>query len=325
MFFSLIFHLFLSLAGGGSNQPLPAQAQPQDAVPMLQVSGYDEATATSFAHRLPLLTAYEGFGPRRKPSTSLGVVPNAESALVLDERTWNVLYEKSSNEKRSIASITKLMSALVLLDQQLDPAKTATVTRADYRTGGLYHVFAGEQYTVQDLWMVGLISSDNVAIATLARSTGLSEEEFVAKMNAKAAELGMNDSTFVEPTGINSGNTSTAADIAKLLHAALEKKEITDTLRRPVYQFQPLNKADVRKAISTDTLLSSFINKAPYQVVGGKTGFTYEAGYCMTIRVDGPNDNDDIIVVLLGADTPDDRVQGVKGLVDWTYANYLWP
>jgi D-alanyl-D-alanine carboxypeptidase len=120
MIFSMIMHIFLSLSGGAQRQPLTAQAQPQQAE-MQEIRGFDDATATSFAHRLPLLSEFEGFGPRRKPSTSLGVVPNAESALVIDERTWTVLYEKSPNEKRSMASITKLMTAMVLHDQQFDP------------------------------------------------------------------------------------------------------------------------------------------------------------------------------------------------------------
>lgn len=320
----MIMHLFLSLTGASpERQPLPAQAQPAE-VEMVNIQGFDDATATAYAHRLPLISEFEGFGPRRKPSASLGVVPNAESILVIDERTWNVLYEKSSDETRSMASITKLMSALVLLDLEFDPAQVVTVLRSDYRIGGLFHVFAGEEYTAQDLWMIGLISSDNVAIISLVRSTGLSEEAFVAKMNEKAVELGMENTSFVEPTGINAGNVSTAQDIAKLVQAGLSRVEIADTLRRPVYQFEPLNKPGIRTSISTNTLLNSFINAQPYQIVGGKTGFTYEAGYCMAIRVDGPAENDDVIVVVLGADTPEARVQGVKGLVDWTYENYLW-
>lgn len=324
MLFSLIMHLFLGLtAGEPERQPLPAQAQPQ-AVAMQDVRGFDEATATAFAHRLPLLSEFETFGPRRQPSASLGVVPEAESALVIDQRTWTVLYDKSAGEKRSMASITKLMTALVLLEEEMDTAATVTVFRSDYRIGGLFHVFAGEEYTVQDLWMIGLISSDNVAISSLVRATGLTQDEFVQKMNDKAAALDMKDTSFVEPTGIDAGNVSTAYDIAKLLHAASQSAQIADALRRPIYQFEPLNKPGVRKSITTNTLLNSFVNQDPYKIVGGKTGFTYEAGYCMTIRVDGPAENDDVIVVLLGADSPEARVQGVKGLVDWTYDNYLW-
>jgi len=71
-------------------------------------------------------------------------------------------------------------------------------------------------------------------------------------------------------------------------------------------------------------LLSSYINQDPYKLVGGKTGFIYEAGYCLGVKEDGPDKQDEVIVVVLGSETNPDRFLDVKGLVDWTYQNYKW-
>ncbi len=329
MFLSSILQFFLSMVGLASPTPavLPPQiVEPASAAsfaPMEQIVGIEESLGIAFNHSLPVAAATT-FGPRRIPSDSLGVLTNAHSALIIDERTWTPLFEKQVDHQQPIASISKLMSALVILDEGLDPAKHVIISKADYIPGGFIHFYSGEEVLMQDLWMTGLIASDNVAIAAMVRATGLSGEEFVAKMNAKAIELGMTNSSFHEPTGISEQNVSTAHDVARLLHEAMSKTTITDAVRRPIYRFEPLNKKGIRTAATTNELLKSFVNKAPYQVMGGKTGFTNEAGYCLSVVVDGPNPADDVIVVVLGAPSNNDRFLEVKGLVDWVYANYEW-
>ncbi len=325
MLFDAFFHLFLLVTGQVTPETLAPTALPVAAAEsMVTYEGVEDSLGFAFSHRLPLPSEIGGFGPRRIPSDSIGILTTAESALIIDERTWSVLYEKSPQEVRSIASLTKMMTALVLLDEGIDMSSDITISRADYRAGGVINVFSGEILSTQDVWMIGLIASDNVAVAALVRSTGLTTEEFVARMNANAAALGLSSSSFVEPTGIDSLNVSTAQDITKLVAEAMKHVEITDAVRRPFYRFEPKNKAGVRTAQTTNVLLKSFVNKDPYQVLGGKTGFTNEAGYCLSVIVDGPNPADNVIVVLLGADSTEDRFQEVKGLVDWTYENYRW-
>lgn len=328
MFFASLLQLFFFLAGGAQPAPVSLSA-PQTAsaaaAPSVEIiSGVESSLQMAFNHSLPVATASKSFGPRRIPSESLGILTSAESALIVDERTWSVLFDKNTSERRPLASITKLMTGLVVLDEGLEPSRRVVIQKSDYRAGGIIHLFNGEETTMQDLWMLALIPSDNVAAAALVRATGLSQEEFVARMNAKAVELGMVHTTFVEPTGISELNTSTAADVALLLQEAMRHVEITDAVRRPIYTFEPFNKKGVRTARSTNELLTSFVNRDPYAVVGGKTGFTYEAGYCLAVVIDGPNPADNVIVVLMGAPSNDDRFQEVKGLVDWAYANYEW-
>lgn len=324
MLFEAFFQLFLLVTGHVTPDSFTVPQPVAAAATMETFAGVEDSLGVSFSHRLPLPSEANGFGPARLASDSLGILTTAESALIVDERTWSVLYEKAPQAVRPIASITKLMTALVLLDYGVDMSSEITISRADYRLGGLINVFSGEIFSTQDVWMVGLIASDNVAISALVRSTGLSEEEFVRRMNAKAVELGMIDSAFVEPTGIENGNVSTANDLTKLLAEAMKQVQISDAVRRPFYRFEAKNKPGVRTAQTTNVLLKSFVNEAPYQILGGKTGFINEAGYCLSVIVDGPNPADNIIVILLGADSTEDRFQEVKGLVDWVYGNYRW-
>ncbi len=322
MMLSILFQLFLSL----QSEPLPSgvlEVQAAEEKTFVEIKGVDAITQRSYAHSLPVVQA-TSFGPQRKETDSLGVLTSADSALVLDKRTSSSLFEKSSTDKRSIASITKLMTVLTLYDLDLDMQQVVTIAKGDYIAGGKIQYFTGEQFLMQDLWLGGLIASDNVAIMAMVRNSGLSFDEFIEAMNQKARELEMHDSSFVEPTGINALNVSSAQDVAKLLLAATEITEITDGLRRPSYTFSPINKEAFRTAVNTNKLVNSYLNEEPYTILGGKTGFTYEAGYCLAVIVEGPNPEQDLIVVVLGADTIEARFQEVKGLIDWTYEQYQW-
>lgn len=323
MMLSILFQIFFSLQQL-ELEPVILEAQAaSEETDFDLVSGYDEVTQLSYSHALPKVDN-SVFGPQRKPSNSLGVLTTANSALVLDKRTQSILFDKASTDQRSIASITKLMTALVLQDLSLDMQRVITIDQSDYIAGGKVHFYTGEEFILQDLWLAGLIASDNVAIRSMVRNSGLTFEEFIEAMNTKATELGMTQSKFVEPTGINANNVSSAHDVALLLQEALSNTEISDAVRRPSYTFSPLNKELYRTASNTNILVNSYLNEQPYEIHGGKTGFTYEAGYCLAVIVEGPENKDDLVVVVLGADTITDRFQEVKGLIDWTYENYIW-
>jgi len=328
MIFSFVFQLFVYTALPQAEVTdlglqMPNQASAANEGDMELIKGYDQTTSTAFAHSLPKV-GDTGFGPQRIDTNSLGVLTTADSAIVVDKRTSKVLFEKETDQVRPIASITKLMTALVLLDQEIDFQSVVTISPLDKKEGGRIWVYQGEQFTLQDLWMAGLISSDNVAIMALVRNSGLSWEGFIEAMNEKAKSLGMENTSFREPTGISRYNVSTASDLVKLYQTVLSQTEIIDAIRRPTYTFSPLNKSATRSIENTNKLLNTYLNEEPYSVLAGKTGFTYEAGYCLGVIVDGPNSNDDLIVIALGADSITARFQEVKGLTDWTYRNFKW-
>ena len=160
----------------------------------------------------------------RSEAQGLGPILNSQSALILDANTGQPLFQKNSNSVRSIASISKLMSAMVLLDANLDPNELITVSNAeiDRLKGTSSRLSIGTTLTREQMLHIGLMSSENRAIHALGRTYPGGMPAFVSAMNQKAQQLGMTNSRFVEPTGLSPQNVSTANDLAKMVKAAAE-------------------------------------------------------------------------------------------------------
>ena len=271
-----------------------------------------------FDHTFPLA---KDKAPVRVESLSRGVVTSAQGVLVMDADSNRVLYSKNPDRVLSAASLTKLLSAVVLNDLTPDWDAKLTITEQDRQNGNRPNFYPGDVFTLKQLLNIGLISSDNDAIAALVRSTGLSHDEFVKKMNEKAKVLGMNDSSFFEPTGLNPASRSTARDILILLRASLKDPKIQEVTSQKSYYVQ--NHRGVHNIYNTDVLLNTFLNQAPYKIIGGKTGFIDESGYSLAIQIKNKDTN--IVVVVLGSKTSDDRFKEIKGLVSWIFQNFQWP
>ena len=218
----------------------------------------------------------------------------ARNAILIDPSTGEVLFAKNSDRSVPIASLTKLMTALVFLEQKPALDTEVEVTAVELKGGGHTQLRRGERVALGDLLHMSLMSSDNVATRVLARESGLSHDEFLARMNRKAVELGLTSSRFVEFTGLDERNVSSASDIARLLHAAANDPLIQEITTTRQYQFATGRR--VHAVYNTNRLLYG-----RYEVMGGKTGFILEAGYCFAtwIRTQGR----DLIAVVLGAPT----------------------
>jgi len=259
--------------------------------------------------------------PQRIVNKSFGLKTTAESIMVVDDQTGTILYNKNSSAILPIASITKLMTALVFLDTDPSWEQKVKILETDQREGGIVYLLLGEEVTIRDLFYLMLISSSNEAAAAIARISGI--ENFTAAMNKKAMELEMLDTYFLDPSGLGSANVSTPADLIKLAKAAFDQPAITQAVTTQEYEFEVLNTGRKGKAINTDQLLKSFLNYDNYQIIGAKTGYLDEAGYCLLLQVkkiDGPS----LTLVLLGTETILDRWQEAKGLIDWVFRNYQW-
>lgn len=261
--------------------------------------------------------------PRKVEPTSIGVVTSAVSAVVVDRATGTVLFEKNIGEPRSIGSITKLMTSYIFLKGNPDLDAPAALMASDIRPGGIQHLSVGDEVTVGDLMRASLVASDNSATAALVRLSGMSEGDFVSRMNEVAAEIGMRATTFMDPTGLSPENRSVAPDIVRLVDEALKVDAIREATQ--------LSSALIRGASgrgytirSTDELLETFLNQPPYRVVGGKTGFLPEAGYCLGSLI-AENGGHEIIVVVLGSETKEGRFHDVKALAAWAYKVFEWP
>lgn len=261
--------------------------------------------------------------PTKVEPTSVGVVTSAVSATVVDRSTGMVLYEKNGDEPRSIGSISKLMTAYVFLRGNPDLDAPAVIVPEDVRSGGVQHVSVNDTVTVRDLLRASLVGSDNSATAALVRISGMREGDFVGRMNEMAAEIGMRATTFLDPTGLSPDNRAIVSDVARLLDAALSVDVIRETTQMSSASFVGAS-GRVYSIRTTDDLLGSFLNQAPYAVVGGKTGYLPEAGYCLGSLV-SENGGHEIMVVVLGSETIAGRFQDVKALAAWAYKAYEWP
>jgi len=289
------------------------------ALPAPAVSFIDASQAVSQGQVFLNSRIYQTNEPYRNNNNSLGMKITATSAMVVDESTGLVLWQKNQDKVQPLASISKLITALVFLDNNPGWDKVMTINISDFRSGGKSHIYSGEEITVRDLFNLSLVASSNSATVVLARSTGLSPEEFVKKMNQKAEKLGMSQSHFVEPTGLSIEKISSATDIIKLAATAFSQAEIRQATIQSEYTFHILNNQRNETAKSTDKLLSSYL-----KINGGKTGYLDESGYCLTAEVNG-NGNHRLLVVVLNSLSDTDRFQDLKALTQWTFDNYTWP
>jgi len=245
----------------------------------------------------------------------------AHSIFVKDKASNKVLYAKDEYSPRPIASITKLMSALVLLENPIHWTSSTVVVEGDLVDN---HMYAGEVYTNEQLWNAGLIASSNKAIMSLVVGTGWDETQFVARMNEKALELGMTHTQFVEPTGLDEKNVSTASDVALLLNAALDKKEIAETVLEKEYT---LSSSAINKSHhmwTTNWLLLNWVPQNSFEIIGGKTGYINASGYNFAVEV--KNDaGKEISVVVLGADTHEGRFTEARDVAKDVFAAFAWP
>lgn len=265
----------------------------------------------------------ETIGPQRlREPYSLGVDLTARNFLAIDVETQKILLAKDIYNQVSIASLTKLMTGLLLAERDIPAKQEITMEAGDEVGGARVSLAAGEKVFFEDLLRASLIESGNNGIMALVRSTGKTSEEWAGLMNSKAKALGMKQTKFVEPTGLDSRNVSTAYDVALLARAAFQKTQLKDALLRAKYNFRTVGGRSVT-AVSTDKLLGSFLNnKDEYQIEGGKTGYLSEAGYCLAAEV--VKDQHHILTVVLGSQTINDRFQDTKSLSFWVFNNYLW-
>ncbi len=255
--------------------------------------------------------------PHKIDNASWGVKITAQSAAVMDKNTGLILWQKNADQVRSLASITKLMTALVFLENNPGWDQLLTMQAIDETSEPKPNILRDETVTVRDLFNVALVASDNNAAKALARSTNLSAEDFVKAMNKKAADLKMNQSLFVEPTGLNSSNQATAVDVLRLAQAAFAKNEIRQAVVQKSYTLNT-QAGRFQKVSSTNNLLRSYLD-----VKAGKTGYIEAAGYCLVVEVANEG-GQEILTVVLGSTAHENRFQDAKILSGWVFKNYQW-
>lgn len=258
-------------------------------------------------------------GPQIKNDLPFPLI-TAKSAAVVDAATGVLLGEKEKDFIAPIASVTKVMTALVFLDTQPAWERTITMERSDNRPGGALFVAPGERLTLYDLFMTMLVGSANNAAIAMTRAAGLSIEEFTERMEVRARSLHLSGTRFVEPTGLDAGNVSSALDLVRLGWQAFQHPNIREALTTKEHVFSTTNTLKRHRVKTTDDLL--LMPTDGYTIVGAKTGFTNEAGY--TFLIEARRGEHGVIVALLGAPTEDDRFHDADMLIHWAFQKYAW-
>ena len=273
---------------------------------------------------LALLTMLRGFGAAAE--TAQGITPATPAvldvpcaaAILIDEDTGTVLYEKNADQQRPIASITKVMTLLLTFEAlsagRISLEDTVPVSEHAYHMGGSQiWLEPGEQMTLNDMLKAICISSANDAAVAVAEFVAGSESAFVEQMNARAAALGLANTHFENACGLDAENhLSTARDVAvmsreMLLHHAEVRNYCSiwmDTLRGGATQL-----------VNTNKMLKTYPG-----ITGLKTGTTSKAGVCISASAE--RNGLRLIAVVLGANSGKERFEAAAALLDYGFANY---
>ena len=259
-----------------------------------------------------LRALHEAMTPRFKTDATGAVVPDvrAAAAIIFDPATGQILYEENSQDKRSIASITKVMTALVYLEDNPDLTSEVTIERGDVYAASTTYLKARDQITAGELLHLLLIASDNGAARALARTSHGGTASFVERMNEKAIELGLQNTSFADPSGLNPDNISSAFDLSHLITFAANDERIASIMRTPTYTVTT-NRRTIPIHSTNHLLLSGDVD-----VMGGKTGFISKAGYCLATLIRLPQGNP-VAVVVLGARSNNGRFWETRHLFNW--------
>lgn len=231
---------------------------------------------------------------------------SAQAYVVADAKTGQIIIDKNPDQPWTPASLTKLVTAMVVLDSKTKLSKTVTMTAVDQTAGACNSGGAciksksGVKFTVDGLFHAALMPSANNAANALARSTGLSQAEFVAKMNQKAAALGATHSHFNEPTGLDPENKTTAADYAKIVAAAFSNAYLRNIAQLSGYTLHSANNAKYTQVIKNTDKLAG-VAGSRIQILGAKTGYLDEAKYNFA-SLSKYNSGQELAIVVLGED-----------------------
>ena len=281
----------------------------------------------------PLLIAEEGSGESAEeliqesaddvwlpvdtvPTEAAALEVGGKSAILMDQTSGTVLFEKNAHEKLAIASVTKVMTLLLVMEA-LDQGRITLedpVTCSDVAAsmgGSQIWLEPGEIMTVHELLKAAAVVSANDACAALAEHISGSIEGFVAEMNTRAAELGMNDTLFLDCSGLSDDAYSSAYDVALMSRELMKHEKITeyttiwmDTLRDGKSQL-----------VNTNKLVRHYTG-----ATGLKTGTTSKAGHCLSATAQ--RDGLGLIAVILACETTDERFGGARKMLDYGFANY---
>ena len=292
------------------DEPLEISPQGSTSVTTTLRSG-GSATITSSSSPKNTVQIRDTFSNSSNYSSQPSV--NARAALVMDAQTGEVLYSKNSNMSVPIASITKLMTAVVTADARLNMSEEITLQSIDFAGAGGKNssstLRVGDTMNRAEALLFALMKSENPAAAALARTYPGGRPAFIAAMNAKAKQLGMSSTRYAESTGLDPHNISSARDLGILVSAASQYGLIRQFSTTPAYDFN----LGYRMLKSNNT--NALVRNGGWNINLSKTGYINEAGRCVVMHT--TVNSRPAVVVLLGASSSQARTNDATNLLNW--------
>ena len=252
---------------------------------------------------------------------------SANSALILNNNNGEVIWEKDGNQTLSVASLSKLVALKVFLNQNISPEKEVFYKKQDEEYNYEYckswqsakvGLRSGEIVKIKDLIYASLVGSANNAVESLVRVSGLSRAEFIKQMNDYARSLGAEDTYFKEPTGLSPQNVSSAQDYAIIGREIFKEPFIREVSSTKKYSFTTVNSERSFDLKNTNSLVRYSEHTPDVNIIGSKTGYLHEAGYCL--MVNGSNaEGENIIVLVLGSESRQDSFEEIKDLLKYGF------
>jgi D-alanyl-D-alanine endopeptidase (penicillin-binding protein 7) len=303
----------------------PTRAIDLDAVAFEKLGSLGQGTMSVVIEKIPTT-------PQASSITKVTPIPDSNSlsiqskaALVLNSVDKKVLWSKGGETKVPLASLTKLVAIEVFLDTKPDMSKVVTYSVADEEKNALY-VLPGEsarlklldkdQILIKDLVFSSLIGSTNNTVETLVRVSGVSRDAFIKRMNKKVVSWGATETHFIEPTGLSPKNITTPKDYAIIARQVFLNDVIAEASVKPSYSLTTINTKRAHTFKNTNTLA----REKDSPILGSKTGYLVEAGYCLATKWPTTKDKN-IIVVLFGAPNRNASVEDTKKLVAFAEKN----
>lgn len=247
----------------------------------------------------------------------------AKSYILVDGSSNYTLAEKDSHLRMPIASTTKIMTAIIALENYNLDSIVEISSNAASQIGSDIYLQSGEKMTIKNLLYALLVQSGNDAAMALAENMSAGgKDEFIQKMNDKAKFLGLKDTQFKDPAGLDDGGYSTASDLAVIASYALRNDIFRDIIKTQEYTITSSDEALTHALVASNRLIKS--NEPLYysQAIGVKTGYTPDAGHCLISAA--VKDNFKLIGVVLNTDvfTNDASAEESKKLLEWGYENF---
>jgi D-alanyl-D-alanine endopeptidase (penicillin-binding protein 7) len=255
--------------------------------------------------------------PRFKLDLEGNTVPDirAAAAIIYNPQSGEVLWEANSHTQRSIASLTKIMTAVTFMADSPNLDQPVKVTLADTRRASVTYLRSGDIVTNRDLLHLTLIASDNAAARALARTSEGGMGAFIGRMNEMAKALGLTNTQYADPSGLDARNVSTAYDISHLIAFATADDRVGPIMREAEYVVRTSRRQFAVR--STNRLLGTDLD-----VRGGKTGFIQKAGYCLATLLQVPQGSQ-VAVVVLGAANSALRFAEARNMLNWVAGKTL--